>query len=105
MTVKLTIPDLGDFDDVEVIEVLIEPGDTVAVEDPLVTLETDKAMMDVPSPAGGRVVEVLVEAGAKVSAGSIIATIEADASVEATAAAARPETGRAESEPGSVRRP
>ena len=49
MTVQLTVPDLGDFEDVEVIELLVAPGDVVAVEDPLLTLETDKASMDVPA--------------------------------------------------------
>ena len=52
MAVKLTIPDLGDFADVEVIEIVASPGDVVAVEDPLITLETDKATMDVPAEVG-----------------------------------------------------
>ena len=58
MTVKLTIPDLGDFSDVEVIEVIAAPGDVVAVEDPLITLETDKATMDVPAEQAGTIVSV-----------------------------------------------
>ncbi len=49
----MTVPDLGDFEDVEVIEILVAPGDTVAVEDPLVTLETDKASMDIPASQAG----------------------------------------------------
>ena len=78
MTLKLTIPDLGDFDEVEVIEVLVAPGDNVAVEDPLVTLETDKASMDIPAEQAGRIVSVELEVGDKVSTGATVAVIEAD---------------------------
>lgn len=72
----LVVPDLGDFDDVEVIEVHIANGDMVSVEDPLVTLETDKAAMDVPAIAAGRIESVLVKVGDKVSEGSSLAIIE-----------------------------
>ena len=75
--VKLTVPDLGEFADVEVIEVLVAPGDTVDVEDGLVTLETDKASMDVPSTHAGKIVSVDVNLGDKVSTGDAVATIEA----------------------------
>ncbi len=78
MTLKLTIPDLGDFDEVEVIEVLVAPGDNVAVEDPLVTLETDKASMDIPAEQAGCIVSVELEVGDKVSTGDTVAVIEAD---------------------------
>jgi len=78
VTLKLTIPDLGDFDEVEVIEVLVAPGDNVAVEDPLVTLETDKASMDIPAEQAGRIVSVELEVGDKVSTGDTVAVIEAD---------------------------
>ncbi|MGA0707686.1 MAG: biotin/lipoyl-containing protein, partial [Steroidobacteraceae bacterium] len=61
--ILVTVPDLGDFDQVEVIEVLVAAGDAVDLETPLVTLETDKATIDVPSSAAGRVVEVLVSRG------------------------------------------
>jgi len=73
----VVVPDIGDFSDVEVIEVLVQAGDPVAVEAPLITLETDKATMDVPSTAAGRVVEVSVKKGDRVSKGSPIAVIEA----------------------------
>ena len=73
----LVVPDLGDFDHVEVIEVHISNGDQVKVEDPLVTLETDKAAMDVPAIVGGRIESVLVKVGDKVSKGSSLAIIEA----------------------------
>lgn len=83
MTVKLTIPDLGDFDEVEVIEVLVAPGDKVAVEDPLVMLETDKASMDIPAEQAGSIVSVELEVGDRVSTGDTVAVIEADEAGEA----------------------
>jgi dihydrolipoamide dehydrogenase len=97
MTVKLTIPDLGDFDEVEVIEVLVAPGDTVAVEDPLITLETDKASMDVPAQQAGEVVSIDVSVGDRVSKGDAVVTIEPSASevpvekIEESQKAAAPE--------------
>ena len=75
--VKLTVPDLGDFSDVEIIEVLVSPGDTVEVEDGLVTLETDKASMDVPASHAGKIVSVDVAVGDTVSTGDVIVTVEA----------------------------
>ena len=77
--IDVTIPDIGDFHDIPVIEVLVKPGDTVAVDDSLVTLESDKATMDVPSPAAGTVQAVLVKPGDKVSAGTAVLTLEAAA--------------------------
>jgi len=75
-TIQLKIPDLGEFADVEVIEILVAPGDVVAVEDGLVTLETDKASMDVPASHSGKIVSVDVALGDKVSTGDVVATIE-----------------------------
>lgn len=72
---KITVPDIGDFDEVDVVEVLVTGGDTVAVEDPLITLESDKATMDVPSPLAGKVVDVKVRAGDKVATGAVILTL------------------------------
>jgi len=74
--VEVVVPDLGDFADVEVIEVLVKPGDSVAAEQGLITLETDKATMDIPSPAAGKITAVKVKTGDRVSAGSVIATLE-----------------------------
>ena len=74
--VSLLVPDLGDFSDVEVIEVLVSPGDSVAVEDPLVTLETDKASMDVPASHAGTIVSVDVAVGDTINSGDAVATIE-----------------------------
>ncbi len=73
---EVVVPDLGDFADVEVIEVLVKPGDTVTPEQGLITLETEKATMDIPSPAGGRIGELKVKVGDRVSTGSVIATLE-----------------------------
>ncbi len=82
----LVVPDLGDFEDVEVIEVHIANGDEVNIEDPIVTLETDKAAMDVPAVAAGRIESVLVRMGDKVSAGASLAIIDAVAADETPAA-------------------
>ncbi|HEY4975606.1 MAG TPA: FAD-dependent oxidoreductase, partial [Steroidobacteraceae bacterium] len=71
-------PDLGDFKDVPVIEMLVKPGDTIEVETPLLTLETDKATMDVPSTAAGKVLELKVGKGSKISKGTPLLVIEAD---------------------------
>ena len=70
--VEVTVPDIGDFADVPVIEVLVSPGDEVAAEDPLVTLESDKATMDIPAPRAGTVTELKVAVGDTVSEGSLI---------------------------------
>ena len=67
--IEVSVPDIGDFSDVPVIEILVSPGDTVAVDDPLITLESDKATMDVPAPAAGTVEAVKVNVGDNVSAG------------------------------------
>ena len=72
---QLRVPDLGEAHDVAVIDVLVKPGDRVEVDTPLVTLESDKATMDVPATAGGTVGEVFVKTGDKVSTGAVIATL------------------------------
>jgi pyruvate dehydrogenase E2 component (dihydrolipoamide acetyltransferase) len=90
--VEVVVPDLGDFADVEVIEVLVKPGDSVTAEQGLITLETEKATMDIPSPAAGTITAVKVKAGDRVSTGSVIATLEsAGASAAQAPAASRPE--------------
>ncbi|MBV8878145.1 MAG: dihydrolipoamide acetyltransferase, partial [Gammaproteobacteria bacterium] len=70
VSVELTIPDIGNFTDVDVVDVLVKPGDSIEIDTPLVTLETDKASMDVPATAAGRISEVLLKRGDKVSKGS-----------------------------------
>ena len=76
-TRTIEVPDIGDFDEVPVIEILVAVGDTVAVEDPLVTLESDKATMDVPAPSAGTVKEITVKIGDRVKQGSVLMTIDA----------------------------
>src|SRR3954463_11220971 len=75
-TIEGHVPDIGDFSDVPIIEGMVSPGDTVAEEDPLVPLESDKATMDVPSPAAGKVRELRVKVGDTVSEGALILTLE-----------------------------
>ncbi len=74
--VKLTVPDLGDFENVDVIEILVSSGDEVVVEDPLITVETDKASMDIPAEVSGKIISVDVSVGDKVSTGDVIATVD-----------------------------
>ena len=74
--IEVRVPDIGDFKDVPIIEVSVKPGDSVKVEQPLITLESDKASMEVPSPAGGSVKEISAKIGDKVSAGSLILTLQ-----------------------------
>ncbi len=75
---EVRVPDIGDFSDVPVIEIQVAPGDTVALEDPLVTLESDKATMDVPAPVAGTVAQLRVSIGDRVSEGSVLLTLEAE---------------------------
>ena len=83
-TVEVTVPDIGDFKDVPVIEIMVKPGDAVKAEDALITLESDKATMDVPSPAAGTVKEVKIKVGDKVSQGTLLLLLEAAAAGEAS---------------------
>jgi len=99
--IDVNVPDIGDFKDVPVIEVLVKPGDVVKVDQSLVTLESDKATMDVPSPVAGTVADVNAKVGDKVSMGVLIARIDAagaDAAAASSASAAPAET-RAPSAP------
>lgn len=74
-TIEVRVPNIGDFAEVPVIEVLVKPGDTVAREDPIVTLESEKASMEVPSPQAGVVQSVSVKVGDKVSEGTALLTL------------------------------
>jgi pyruvate dehydrogenase E2 component (dihydrolipoamide acetyltransferase) len=73
----ILVPDIGDFDGVEVIEIMVAAGDQIAVEDPIVSLESDKAAMEIPSPFAGTIKEVKINIGDKVSEGSLLVTLEA----------------------------
>ncbi|MDO6478260.1 2-oxo acid dehydrogenase subunit E2 [Shimia thalassica] len=94
MTVEVKVPDIGDFAEVPVVTVLVSVGDVIAVEDPIVELESDKATMEVPSSSAGKVVDIKVSEGDMVSEGSLLLIVEADgaaeAPVEAAPAAAAP---------------
>ncbi|WP_371188181.1 pyruvate dehydrogenase complex dihydrolipoyllysine-residue acetyltransferase [Thalassotalea maritima] len=85
--IEVTVPDIGQDGEVDVIDVLVSAGDVIEAEDGLITLETDKATMDVPAPQGGKVVEVKVANGDKVGEGSLVLLLEVGASAEATAPA------------------
>ena len=76
MAQNISVPDIGDFKDVEVIEVLIKPGDKVNKNDPIVTIESDKSSLEIPSPSSGEIKDLKVKIGDKVSEGSVLATIE-----------------------------
>src|SRR3954468_11186133 len=78
-TVEIKVPDVGDFKEVGVIEILVKPGDTIEKETSLITVESDKATMEIPSPSAGVVKEVKVKLGDKVAEGSLILTISSEA--------------------------
>ena len=76
MTSKITVPDIGDFESVEIIEILTKPGDVIKKNDPIVTLESDKSSVEIPSPFAGKISSLEVKIGDKVSQGSVLAIIE-----------------------------
>ena len=94
---EVKVPDIGDFEDVAVIEVLVQPGDTIKVEQSLVTVESDKASMEIPSSHAGVVKEVKVKVGDRVKEGSVLVLVEAAASSAAAAPALQPAAGAAPS--------
>ncbi len=97
---EIRVPDIGDFTDVPVIEIHVAAGDEVGVEDPLVTLESDKATMDVPAPFAGVVKQLAVSIGDRVSEGSVLLTLDASTDGAAPSAAAAPQASApARSEP------
>ncbi len=86
-TIQVVVPDMGNFAEVGVIDVLVKPGDRVDVDTPLATLETEKATMDVPSTAAGVVETVHIAVGGKVAAGSVVVTLKVEGAATAAAAA------------------
>src|SRR5687767_13344212 len=96
--IDIKVPDIGDFKDVAVIEVLVKPGDTVAVEQSLITVESDKASMEIPSSHAGAVKDLKLKVGDKVNEGSLILTLEA-ADAGAPAPAQAPPAASAASAP------
>jgi pyruvate dehydrogenase E2 component (dihydrolipoamide acetyltransferase) len=81
--VEVKVPDIGDFDEVAVIEVLVKPGDTVKAEQSLITVESDKASMEIPSSTAGVVKEIKVKMGDKVKQGSVVLVVEAEGAAAA----------------------
>jgi len=107
---EVRVPDIGDFEDVEIIEVHVKAGDEIAAEDPLITLETDKASMDVPAPAAGKVAEMKVKQGDRVSAGDVVLLLESGPDTDSGAgskskSAAEPDAPKPESSPESKPEP
>ncbi len=99
--VEVIVPDIGNFDSVDVIEVLVKVGDTVAKEDSLITLESDKASMDIPSSDAGVVKEIKVKVGDKIAKGSPILVLEAEAASATQTEAPKAETSQAETAPAT----
>ena len=95
------IPDLGDFRDVEVLEVVAKPGDILAPEAPLVTLESDKAAMDVPAPFAGKVLAIHIKAGDKVNQGDHVADMETEIDSESDSESKSQPESESESKPES----
>ncbi|MGB6449425.1 MAG: biotin/lipoyl-containing protein, partial [Steroidobacteraceae bacterium] len=85
--IDVRVPDMGSFKDVTVIDVLVKPGDTIEPETPLLTLETEKATMDVPSTVGGVVERVVVTKGGRVNAGDVLVAVRSEEAVEPAAKA------------------
>lgn len=107
-TIEVKVPDIGDFDNVEIIEVLVNEGDTVAKDDPLITLETDKAALDVPATGAGTVISLSVATGDTVSEGDVILTFESSDSAgdaDSDAAAAKPASSTTENKPAAEKKP
>jgi pyruvate dehydrogenase E2 component (dihydrolipoamide acetyltransferase) len=96
------VPDIGDFKDVPVIEILVKPGDTVKAEDPLITLESDKATMEVPAPLGGTVQEIKVRVGDKVSQGAVVLTLATSSAVAQASVPTSPAPGAAPPAPAAT---
>ena len=103
--IDVKVPDIGDYKNVPIIEVHVKAGDVIKADDPLITLESDKAAMEVPAPAGGHVQELLVKVGDKVSAGSFILKLSEGASIAAAAAPAPVAHAAATTAPASPKGP
>lgn len=98
--IEIKVPDIGDFDEVTVIELLVKPGDTIAVEQSLITVESDKASMEIPSSSAGVVKELKVKLGDKVKQGSVVLMLEGSgAAAAAPASASEPKQAAAQAAP------
>src|SRR5580658_3147647 len=101
-SIDLVVPDIGNFDAVPIVDVLVKVGDSVEVETPLITLETDKATMDVPSSAAGTISELLVKRGDKVGKGTVIARVTAADAPAAAPSAPAPAKAPAATPPAAA---
>ena len=99
---EIKVPDIGDFSDVPVIEIHVAAGDTVAAEDPLVTLESDKATLDVPAPVAGTITELKIAVGDAVSEGTVIMVIDVEGGGAAPAAAPKEQVREPAPERGGI---
>ncbi|MBI3056400.1 MAG: FAD-dependent oxidoreductase, partial [Betaproteobacteria bacterium] len=100
--IEVKVPDIGDFTDVPIVEVLVKPGDSVKPEDPLITLESDKATLEIPAPQAGTVRELRVKVGDKVSQGTLILTLDAGDAAAVAASAADVPAAPAKSAPAAA---
>lgn len=103
--IELKVPDIGDFDSVEIIEVLVAEGDSINADQEVITIESDKAMMEIPSSLSGTIKEMKVKVGDKVSEGSVIALIESSDSAATSEKAEKPAEKAAESKPAEKEKP
>src|SRR5438105_4188429 len=102
---QVLVPDIGDFKDVPIIDISVKPGDHVKAEEPLITLESDKASMEVPSPLGGVVADLKVKLGDRVSEGAVILTLVTDAVAAQARPAPPPAPSPAAAEPAAAPTP
>src|SRR5476649_2830124 len=100
--VEVKVPDIGDFKEIPIVEVLVKAGDSVAAEDPLIALESDKATMEVPAPQAGTVKEIKVKVGDKVSEGTLVLVLEAGSAAEPAAPVAAATPAPAASAPAAA---
>ena len=103
--IEVKVPDIGDFKNIPVIEILVKPGDHVKPEDPLIALESDKATLEVPSPAAGVVKDINIKVGDKVSQGTLVLTLEGEAAAATTTAAPAPAAPPAAPKPAATALP
>jgi pyruvate dehydrogenase E2 component (dihydrolipoamide acetyltransferase) len=103
--IEVLLPDIGDFSGVEIIEILVGPGDRVAVEDPLIVLESDKATLEVPAPQAGEIKQLKVKVGDKVSEGDLLLTMDVEAGADAQQEDKAPETEATKDEAAPMEKP
>mgnify|MGYP001044697498 CR=1 FL=1 len=101
MSIEVKVPNIGDFKEVEVIELMVKPGDTIKVDQSLVTVESDKASMEIPSTHAGTIKELKVKVGDKVGEGSLLLILEESANADSADASAAPAAAAAADKPAA----